>query len=211
MTSNDRRDFLRAAATGAAGLGLVAMGVAPSGCASTGNTPTLPFRISLAQWSLHRTLGSGKLDALEFPTETRKEFGIDAVEYVNSFFKDKARDHDYLGELRKRAADSGVRSLLIMVDGEGRLGDPDAGEEEPGDHQACFSAALLEASSHDEVWSATSCNEILLAQRDYGLWLDGLFPNAVEWKPEQVYRDPFALAKEEPEIGQRAAMAAGSR
>ena len=32
---------------------------------------------------------------------------------------------DYLGQLKQRCADSGVESLLIMIDGEGRLGDPD--------------------------------------------------------------------------------------
>lgn len=84
------------------------------------------FRISLAQWSLHRTIRSGELASLDFPRFARKRFGLDAVEYVNQFFADRARDHLYLDELRRRAAGSGVRSLLIMVDGEGRLGDPDA-------------------------------------------------------------------------------------
>ena len=62
---------------------------------------------------------------LDFPVVTRDRFGISAVEYVNSFFKDKARDEGYLSELKKRCDDSDVRSLLIMCDGEGRLGDPD--------------------------------------------------------------------------------------
>lgn len=83
------------------------------------------FRISLAQWSLHRTLFAGKLDNLDFARVTREEYGIEAVEYVNSFFKDKAEDEAYIFQMKKRAADQGVRSLLIMVDGEGRLGDPD--------------------------------------------------------------------------------------
>lgn len=122
---DDRRDFLRHAATGAAGFGLAAMGVAASGCTDDKANPRPLFEISLAQWSLHRTLRSGKLDPLDFAAETRKTFGIGAVEYVNSFFKDKARDSAYLADLRQRAADHGVLSLLIMVDGEGRLGDPD--------------------------------------------------------------------------------------
>ena len=50
--------------------------------------------------------------------------------YVNSFFKDKAEDATYLAELKSRAADHGVRSLLIMVDGEGALGDPDDQDRE---------------------------------------------------------------------------------
>jgi sugar phosphate isomerase/epimerase len=84
------------------------------------------FKISLAQWSLHRTLKSGKLDNLDFPETTKNEFGIDAVEYVNQFFKDKAKDETYLGELKQRCADNGVTSVLIMVDGEGQLGDADS-------------------------------------------------------------------------------------
>lgn len=84
-----------------------------------------PFRISLAEWSLHRTLGAGKLTNLEFPAYARKEFDIEAVEYVNSFFRDKAQDQAYLRELKQRSEDAGVKNLLIMVDNEGALGDPD--------------------------------------------------------------------------------------
>lgn len=83
-----------------------------------------PFRISLAQWSLHRTLFAGRLDHLDFPKAAKQEFGIDAVEYVNQFWKKKG-DAAYDRELRKRCDDQGVRSLLIMCDGEGALGDPD--------------------------------------------------------------------------------------
>ena len=83
------------------------------------------YEISLAQWSLHRSLNAGELDTLDFPQVARRDFGIDAVEYVNVFFKDKARDLAYLRELRLRAADHGVTSLLIMCDGEGAIGDPD--------------------------------------------------------------------------------------
>jgi sugar phosphate isomerase/epimerase len=87
-----------------------------------------PFLISLAEWSLHRTLRdeSKKLTNLDFARVAKREFGIDAVEYVNQFFMDKAKDEKYLAELKQRAEDEGVKSLLIMVDGEGQLGDPDA-------------------------------------------------------------------------------------
>ena len=84
------------------------------------------FRISLAQWSLHRSLRDGTIDNLDFARTTRQEFGIDAVEYVNQFFADKAEDTRYLGDMKKRCEDHGVESLLIMCDGLGRLGDPDA-------------------------------------------------------------------------------------
>jgi L-ribulose-5-phosphate 3-epimerase len=84
-----------------------------------------PFRISLAQWSLHRSLFAGELDTLDFARTARHEFGIDGIEYVNQFFKDKANDEDYLAELAQRAADEGVTSVLVMCDGLGSLGDPD--------------------------------------------------------------------------------------
>ena len=89
-----------------------------------------PFKISLAQWSLHRRLSGQqepKLDNLDFAKETRG-FGIEAVEYVNQFFMDKAKDKKYLAEMKKRAKDNGVKSLLIMCDNEGNLGDPKAGQ-----------------------------------------------------------------------------------
>ena len=83
------------------------------------------FEISLAQWSLHRMLRAGKLNNLGFPAFTKEKFQIEAVEYVNQFFKDKAEDQKYLAELNSRCSDAGVESVLIMVDGEGALGDPD--------------------------------------------------------------------------------------
>lgn len=81
-----------------------------------------PFRISLAEWSLHKTLFRGDLDPLDFPVVARRTYGIDAVEYVNQFF---LRSGEWVKELKRRADGEGVRSLLIMVDDEGRLGDPD--------------------------------------------------------------------------------------
>lgn len=92
------------------------------------NQPTatdLFFKISLAQWSLHKSFFDGKLDNLDFAAKAKNDFGIEAIEYVNQFFKDKAEDQTYLAEMKKRAADNGVKSLLIMVDGEGGLGDTD--------------------------------------------------------------------------------------
>ncbi len=83
------------------------------------------FRISLAEWSLHRTLFAGKLDHLDFARTANNDFGVKAVEYVNQFFKDKASDQKYLGEMKKRTSDLGVRNVLIMIDDEGALGDPD--------------------------------------------------------------------------------------
>ena len=85
------------------------------------------FKISLAQWSLNKRFlkrpGAEPLDNLEFARIARS-VGIDGIEYVNQMFKDKARDEAYLGEMKKRAASEGVKSLLIMCDGEGSIGAP---------------------------------------------------------------------------------------
>ena len=108
------------------------------------------FTISLAQWSLHRTIfGSsqddhqtftellrtdpdrvlqGTLSPLDFAMTARQEFDIDAIEYVNVFFFGHARDTAYLRELQQRSNDAGVKNLLIMCDFEGRLGDPSSTE-----------------------------------------------------------------------------------
>ena len=113
----NRRELIGATATGALAWTL-------GGCAPAADTGPL-YSISLAQWSLYRRLFAGALDALDFPAFAREQFDIDAVEYVNQFFMDKAGDTAFLTELRRRCEDHGVRSLLIMCDREGALGDPD--------------------------------------------------------------------------------------
>jgi L-ribulose-5-phosphate 3-epimerase len=113
-----RRAFLKQSAGLVAGLGVVA-----DLPAADAKAPL--YRISLAQWSLHKAFFKKERDPLDFARIARQDFGIEGIEYVNQFFKDKARDEKYLGELKKRADDHGVKSLLIMCDGEGALGDPD--------------------------------------------------------------------------------------
>jgi len=142
-----RRDFMKTTGYLSAGAAF-----ALSGCGLTGKTEPL-FKISLAEWSLHRHLFGedsaarrkklstekrfsvlrytpedllqGDITNLDFAITARREFDIDAIEYVNMFFFDKARDQKYLSELKNRADGEGVRNLLIMCDLEGALGDPD--------------------------------------------------------------------------------------
>ena len=115
---SSRREFLR-------NLGLVTAGVtlAPSLDVFAGKKDW--FEISLAEWSLHKKIFKGDLKNIDFPEYTAKNFGIDGVEYVNQFFKDKAKDMTYLKDLNNRAKDNGVKNVLIMIDGEGSLGDRD--------------------------------------------------------------------------------------
>lgn len=84
------------------------------------------FGISIAEWSLHGMLGAGNFEAERFADVARKAWDVDAVEYVNTFFKDKATDEPYLREMRRIADRVDVKALLIMIDGEGPLAAPDA-------------------------------------------------------------------------------------
>ncbi len=118
MATLNRRNFLKKASATFAG---AAAAAAPLQAASE----DLPYKISLAEWSLHRNmLDRGDMDALNFGPIAKNTFNIDAVEYVNQMFFDKATDMAYLAEMRRRAEWEGVDSLLIMIDGEGRLGEP---------------------------------------------------------------------------------------
>lgn len=116
----NRRDFLKNSAltTAALGLGL-------AGCTNRTTQPEELYKISLAQWSLNSLLFSDEMDNLDFPVLT-KQHGIDAVEYVNQFFMDKAEDTAYLTELKNICDSEGVTSVLIMCDLEGNLADSDA-------------------------------------------------------------------------------------
>jgi sugar phosphate isomerase/epimerase len=121
----DRRDFIKQSAQTAGVIGIAAMAGEPLVAASR-----QLFKISLAQWSLHKALFAKELDNLDFARTAKLDFGISAVEYVNQFFKDKAKDQTYLREMLKRTRDLGVENRLIMCDGEGALGDPDAAKRQ---------------------------------------------------------------------------------
>ncbi len=122
MVAFDRRNLFRGASLAAASIALARPAWAQEKSKS--------FSISLAQWSLHRQFfgqgGVEKLDPLEFAVISKEKCGIDAVEYVNQFYKDVVGQSGYGEKLKKKADDAGVKSLLIMCDGEGNLGDPDA-------------------------------------------------------------------------------------
>jgi len=116
-----RRSFLQSAAA------LGALSLAQPLVSRAAAAKKEPFKIGLAQWSLNKRFlkrpGAEPLDHLEF-AKIARSVGIDGIEYVNQMFKDKAKDQAYLGEMKKRAAGEGVKSLLIMCDGEGSIGAP---------------------------------------------------------------------------------------
>ena len=117
----DRREFIKQTSQATAVAGLTLAG----GETLLAAQKKPLFEISLAEWSLHKALFAKQIDNLDFAKIARQEFGIGAIEYVNQFFKDKAKDTAYLKDLNQRAKDNGVYQHLIMIDGEGALGDPD--------------------------------------------------------------------------------------
>jgi sugar phosphate isomerase/epimerase len=118
--SLDRRGFLHA--TGAASIGLTLAELARTSAAAAQRPAYL---ISLAEWSLNRAIKAGELDNRDFAKAAKQDYGIDAIEYVDQFFRDKAKDQQYLTELKTRAADLGVKIQLIMIDTAGNLGEPE--------------------------------------------------------------------------------------
>ena len=121
MKNSNRRIFLKT--TLAATAGALFVSPALAGIVST----EMPYKISLAEWSLHKALFEKEITNLDFPVITR-ELGMEGVEYVNSFFKDKAKDEKYLSELKNICINEGVENVLIMCDGEGVVGHPDKTE-----------------------------------------------------------------------------------
>jgi L-ribulose-5-phosphate 3-epimerase len=121
MKNQNRRNFLKTTLAASAGTMLVSPALAAMAAKKS------PYKISLAEWSLHKTLFANEMTNLQFPVVAR-EMGIMGVEYVNQFFKDKAKDEKYLAELKKICKNEGVKSVLIMCDGEGMVGHPEKEE-----------------------------------------------------------------------------------
>jgi sugar phosphate isomerase/epimerase len=104
-----RRSLFRTAAAAAAGLPAVRLRAAAP-----------PFRISLAEWSLHRAIQSRLITNLDFPRIAREQFGIDGLEFVNALWE--APTQDYVRRLKGNMDKTGTKGVLIMCDGEGLMG-----------------------------------------------------------------------------------------
>ena len=111
----------------------------------TSAAPRTPLKISLAEWSIHRSLDEGVLKAEDFASIAKNDFGVDAVEYVASFYRDHATDESYWKMMRHRSDSLGVKNLLIMVDEEGDLGsgDPVARKKAVENHYKWVNAASI--------------------------------------------------------------------
>ncbi|WP_149276180.1 sugar phosphate isomerase/epimerase family protein [Pareuzebyella sediminis] len=121
---SDRRRFIKQATLGATALSVASTSAFYEMSKTSLSLPS-HLKISLAQWSFHRALEKGEMNASDFAHIAKQNFGVHAVEYVNQFYTEKANNEKYWAEMKKRADDEEVTSLLIMVDEEGDLGSPD--------------------------------------------------------------------------------------
>lgn len=128
-------------------MGAAALSIAPS---SFFKDPMIknnenPLKISLAQWSLHRALEKGEIKAVDFAQIAKNTYDISAVEYVNQFYVDMANSSKFWSQMKQRADNEDVKSLLIMVDNEGELGYPGDSERKTAveNHYKWIDAARL--------------------------------------------------------------------
>ncbi len=90
------------------------------------------FKFSLAQWSLHTPFQDGTLDPMDFAQIAKTE-GYTGLEYVTQLYpqlKDKSNYREKVmnlaGELKRRSDAAGMENVLLMIDNDGELADPDA-------------------------------------------------------------------------------------
>lgn len=121
-----RRSFIKNASLCSAAMTLPSV-MAYATRTNTGTHMSNP-KISLAQWSLHRSFEKGLINPQDFASITKNDYGMDAVEYVAGFYADYATSEKFWGQMKTQSAEAGVTNLLIMVDGEGLLGDPNDAE-----------------------------------------------------------------------------------
>jgi L-ribulose-5-phosphate 3-epimerase len=80
------------------------------------------FRISLAEWSLHKALSRKLISNLDFPRIAREQFGIEGLEFVNFLWE--APTADYVQRVKRAMSSTATKAVLIMCDGEGLMGHP---------------------------------------------------------------------------------------
>lgn len=154
-----RRNFVRN--TAAAGLGLSVLGL--HSCKNAKKEVTseegikemeemaMPFfKLSLAQWSIHRMVIDGTLDPYAF-AEKAKEWGFSGLEYVSQLYDKELKAADYspaamanfVEKSNAEAAKHGLSNVLIMIDGQGDLAtsDPEARKLAAENHHKWVDAA----------------------------------------------------------------------
>jgi sugar phosphate isomerase/epimerase len=138
----ERRKFVRN--TAAAGIGLSVVGM--YGCKQAKKEEAEQtdsememaepfFKLSLAQWSVHRMIWDGEMDPYDFASKA-KEWGFSGLEYVSQLYDKELKAGNYSAEAmaafvhksNTEAEKHGLKNVLIMIDGQGDLATSDAAE-----------------------------------------------------------------------------------
>ena len=138
-------------------------------------TETSNFKISLAQWSMHKMIREGGVDPYTF-AEKAKAWGFEGLEYVSGLYYPELEKDNFSEEAMKNFVDKslaeskkhGLENLIIMIDGQGDLATTDEVERNAAveNHYKWVDAAAalgchsirvnLSGSSEPEEWTAAS-------------------------------------------------------
>src|ERR1700741_3398663 len=77
------------------------------------------FRISLAEWSIHKAIQKRELTNLDFPRIAR-QFSIEGIEFVNTLWGSPTAG--YVRQLKAAMKKEGTQGVMIMCDDEGEMG-----------------------------------------------------------------------------------------
>ncbi len=170
-------------------LGVTGLGTSMGGFASEkyssliiGNAPF--FKLSLAQWSLHNSIQSGKMSPYDFGNFAKKH-QFEGLEYVNTLYNDVMKSKQkskavksFIMKNNKITNDLGLRNVLIMIDDEGNLSTLNKKNRleavenhkiwvEAASEMGCHSIRVnLHGTSDAEKWKVTS-SESLSKLSDY--------------------------------------------
>lgn len=129
------------------------------------------FKLSLAQWSFHRSIKYNNLSPYEF-ARLASELGFEGLEYVSTLYPDVMKSDDktsainaFIEKNNSLAAQYKMKNVLIMVDEEGDLSTSNKNER-------------LEAIENHKLWINTAhkmgCGAIRLnlhGEEDVELWI----------------------------------------
>ncbi|MGX1928260.1 sugar phosphate isomerase/epimerase family protein [Flagellimonas sp. 2504JD4-2] len=149
------------------------------------------FKLSLAQWSMHRMIRNEGVDPYTF-AERAKAWGFTGLEYVSGLYYPELEKDNFSEAAMKAFVDKsnaeaekhGMKNLLIMIDGQGDLATPDAEERKKAveNHHKWVDAAAamgchtirvnLSGADDAEEWTSAS--------------IDGLTQLATYAKPKNI-------------------------
>lgn len=105
---------------------MAAAGLTPQIARLAGAETKSRIEIALGEYSFNTDYKAGRYDPLSLAGMARQRFGLRAIDYVSSFWADKAKSQEFLRAMKQRAKDNGVANHLILVDLQGpQLGDLD--------------------------------------------------------------------------------------